>query len=156
LSVEGSHGPTRPRNAAPTIRLSIRLPRALAEDIVAASREAAPLEACGLLIGRRHGSCAEIHELLATRNLLASPRRYEIAPEDVLAADRRARRSGQLLLGAWHSHPQGRAAPSDVDRAEAWPDWCYLIAGLGNPDSPELRAWRLLGDDFLEDSLEIA
>jgi proteasome lid subunit RPN8/RPN11 len=88
--------------------------------------------------------------------VLASPRRYEIAPEAVLAADRAARAAGQALLGAWHSHPGGRAVPSEQDRGEAWPDWCYLIVGLADAARPELRAWRLLGEDFVEDELEIA
>jgi proteasome lid subunit RPN8/RPN11 len=51
--------------------------------------------------------------------------------------------------------PGGAAVPSATDRAEAWPDWCYLIVGLADPEAPELRAWRLLGEDFVEDSLEI-
>lgn len=133
----------------------IRLPRALAESMLAASREVAPLEACGLVLGHRESAAAEILELRSTRNTRASPQHYEIAPEDVLAADRRARAAGWQLLGAWHSHPSGSAVPSSTDREEAWPDWCYLIVGLAGPGAAELRAWRLLGEDFVEDTLEI-
>ena len=117
--------------------------------------EALPLEGCGLLLGRRDEATAEVTEILPAANTLASPDRYEIAPETVLAADRRARESGRLLLGAWHSHPGGPPVPSDTDRAEAWPDWCYLIVGLADSGQPQLRAWRLLGEDFVADALEI-
>ena len=123
--------------------------------MIAHCLEALPLEGCGLLLGRRDEATAEVTEILPAANTLASPDRYEIAPETVLAADRRARESGQLLLGAWHSHPGGPPVPSDTDRAEAWPDWCYLIVGLADPRQPQLRAWRLLGEDFLADTLEI-
>jgi proteasome lid subunit RPN8/RPN11 len=116
---------------------------------------ARPQEGCGLLLGQRDGSSATIMEAIATTNTRASPQHYEIAPEDVLAADRRARAAGWQLLGAWHSHPAGSAEPSTTDREEAWPDWCYLIVGLAEPDQPELRAWRLLGEDFVADRLEI-
>lgn len=115
-----------------------------------------PLEGCGLLLGDRDGSAAHVLEIRPAHNVLASATCYEIAPEIVLAADRAARAANRVLLGAWHSHPGGRAVPSARDRREAWPDWCYLIVGLAEPQMPELRAWRLLGEDFVEDTLEIS
>lgn len=124
--------------------------------MVANCISALPDEGCGLLLGHRHGTHAVIAEALPARNIRASPQHYEIEPEAVLAADRRARAAGLLLLGAWHSHPDGAPVPSATDRAEAWPDWCYLIVGLADPAHPELRAWRLLGEDFVADALEIA
>jgi desampylase len=96
-----------------------------------------------------------VDQAIPAHNVLASPQRYEIAPEMVLAADRAARAAGRVLLGAWHSHPGGRAVPSAQDLEEAWPDWCYLIVGLADAARPELRAWRLLGEDFVEDALEL-
>jgi desampylase len=136
-------------------RLSIRLPLAACDTIIAHCVAVLPEEGCGLLLGRRHAAAAEILEARPERNVLASPRHYEIDPAAVLAADRYARATGQQLLGAWHSHPGGPAAPSATDRAEAWPDWCYLIVSLADPGAPELRAWRLLGEDFVEDFLEL-
>ena len=136
-------------------RLRIRLAAHQRDEIIAACNAALPDEGCGLLLGRRDGSAAELTEVIPTANTLASPQRFEIAPEAVLAAERRARAGGLLLLGAWHSHPDGAAVPSATDRAEAWPDWCYFIVSLANPDEPELRAWRLVGEDFVEDTLEI-
>jgi proteasome lid subunit RPN8/RPN11 len=156
LNADAFPGPARGRPGSPPSRLGLRLPYALRETLIAHCLAALPDEGCGLLIGSRDGASARIEEAIPARNVLASPRRYEIAPEAVLAADRAARAAGRVLLGAWHSHPGGRAVPSAQDRDEAWPDWCYLIVGLADADRPELRAWRLLGEDFVEDELEIA
>lgn len=141
------------RAIPPTLR--IRIPAALRDTLVTHCVRALPDEGCGLLLGQRQGATMNVTEALPARNTLASPQRYEIEPEAVLAADRHARATGQELVGAWHSHPDGPPVPSATDRAEAWPDWCYLIVGLADPARAELRAWRLLGEDFVADALEV-
>jgi proteasome lid subunit RPN8/RPN11 len=139
----------------PVRRLHIRLPEPWRDEILRCSVKGLPNEACGLLLGHRDDPRAEVLRVWPAANILARVDRYEIPPETVLAADRAARQAGQLLLGAWHSHPGGAPLPSATDRAEAWPDWCYLIIGLADARAPELRAWRLLDKDFVEDELEI-
>jgi proteasome lid subunit RPN8/RPN11 len=139
-----------------TPRLQLRLPAGCHRRILAHCCAALPIEACGLLLGRREGGLAEVSEVSIEINTRAATDRYEIAPEAVLAAVRSARSAGRQLIGAWHSHPGGAPVPSATDRDEAWPDWIYLIVGLADPARPELRAWRLLGEDFVEDELEIA
>lgn len=155
MNAEDFPGPARRRSGAPQAELLVSLPPELRDAIVSHCLAALPDEGCGLLLGRREGAAAKIIEAPTARNSRASPDRYEIEPESVLAADQHARASGLLLLGAWHSHPDGAPVPSATDRAEAWPDWCYLIVGLTDPAHPQLRAWRLLGEDFVEDTLEI-
>lgn len=155
MGAEKFPGPARQRPSTGAGPLTLRLPRPLRAAILDHCNAARPLEGCGLLLGHRDGSNATVKEAVATANTRASPQHYEIAPEDVLAADRRARAAGWQLLGAWHSHPTGSAVPSSTDRDEAWPDWCYLIVGLAGPGAPELRAWRLLGEDFVADTLEV-
>lgn len=156
MNAESFPGPARRRSGPAPATLQVRLPAAMRAAIVAHCQGALPNEGCGLLLGQRQGTNALIVEALPACNSRASPQHYEIAPEAVLAADRHARASGQTLLGAWHSHPDSQPVPSATDLAEAWPDWCYLIVGLANPGQPELRTWRLLGEDFVEDVLEIA
>jgi proteasome lid subunit RPN8/RPN11 len=58
-----------------------------------------------------------------------------------------------MLVGAWHSHPGTPATPSARDRAEAWPDWCYLIVSTDAERARELRAWRLIDGRFVEDAV---
>ena len=99
-----------------------------------AARES-PRECCGLLIG----STSTITEAVPCANAAADPaRRYVIAPEDYFAQIRRCRERGAGLrvVGAYHSHPRSAPEPSPTDRAEAFGQFVYLIAGPTDGSSP--------------------
>jgi len=116
-----------------------------------------PREACGLLEGRALGAVVHVHAALACVNVDPTPqRRYCIDPQAYLHAERAAMRAGRSIVGVWHSHPHGDASASPTDRAEAWPGWSYLIAGVTNEGMTALRCWRLLDDDLFEQTLHIA
>jgi proteasome lid subunit RPN8/RPN11 len=116
---------------------------ALLDELVALAIAGAPVEQCGLLIGVP-GVVLRAHP---ARNLDASPRRYTVNPADHFAALRAARADGLTVIGAWHSHPAGPAIPSATDRAEAAPDFLYLIVGL--VPAPDVRAWQLVDGNFV-------
>lgn len=69
------------------------------------SREAAPAEACGILVGKK--SCGEkkVEEVVFTKNVLSSPTRYKIDPENIFRAFQQADGAGQEVVGIFHSHP---------------------------------------------------
>lgn len=68
--------------------------------------------------------------------------RFEIDPAALFAALREARRGGPKVLGHYHSHPSGIAAPSLADAVAAAPDGAvWLIAARG-----EITAWRAVSD----------
>ena len=94
-------------------------------------------EICGLLLG---GS-GVIAEARSCANVAADPRRrFEINPAALLAAHRTARDGGPAVIGCYHSHPLGRAAPSPRDAADAAPDgglW-LIVAGA------HVTAWQTL------------
>jgi proteasome lid subunit RPN8/RPN11 len=50
---------------------------------------------------------------------------------------------GLELIGFFHSHPRGPAAPSQFDTDRAWPGYVYLILGLEAPADARVRAWVL-------------
>ncbi len=111
-------------------------------------------EVCGALFGRVTSSSIAVVDAVPARNVAADPRhRYEIAAPDVRALDRQARAAGLEVVGYYHSHPDGEAAPSPVDLELALPGVVYLIvsgAGVG-------RVWRLEEDRsaFREEELRI-
>lgn len=122
---------------------AVEIPGGLLDTLIQQAREASPRECCGLLVGAGH----QVVRIWPARNLAISPARYEVAPEDHFAALRAARGAGLTVVGAYHSHPSSAPQPSPTDRAEAVPDFLYLIVGLA--PGPEVRAWRLAGGNFV-------
>lgn len=96
------------------------------ETIRAAAAAAHPREACGLLLG----AGGRITEARETANVHPSPHtHFEIDPQALIDAHRAARSGGPELIGYFHSHPVGAAAPSATDRASAAGDgkvWAIL------------------------------
>ncbi|MBU7579603.1 MAG: Mov34/MPN/PAD-1 family protein [Porphyrobacter sp.] len=92
---------------------------------------ALPREACGLLLGERR----RITEARPVTNVHPAPHtHFEIDPQALIDAHRAARSGGLAVIGYYHSHPKGAAAPSATDRACA--------AGDG-------RVWAIIaGDDI--------
>ncbi|MDZ7829899.1 MAG: M67 family metallopeptidase [Halofilum sp. (in: g-proteobacteria)] len=114
-----------------------------------------PHEACGLLEGHAAGRFLRVRRVIACRNEHEDPaHRYRIDPETFLRAERAAERVERRVVGVWHSHPHGEAYLSDTDRAEAWPGWSYLVAGVTNGSMQALRAW-FIDDEPLEQRLRL-
>lgn len=95
-------------------------------------------ECCGLLVGLRQGNLGRVEALVPARNVAADPARsFEIDPATLLATHREARGQGRQVIGHWHSHPNGRCAPSARDAARALDNgqiWMIVAGG-------EVGAW---------------
>ena len=119
-------------------------PRELRERLEAWARESYPLEACGLLFGRREGERIEVVDVRCYPNAVRerAHERFEIAPRDLMAADREARELGLSLVGTWHSHPDRPATPSELDRAAAWPDGVQAIVSVTASGDSQVEAFR--------------
>ena len=70
-------------------------------------------------------------------------RRFAIAPEALLRAQKEARAAGLEVLGYYHSHPDAPAVPSARDLETAWPEVSYVIVAVERGRPGELRSWRL-------------
>lgn len=117
----------------------VRLPASVRTAMIAHARDEAPNECCGLLIGRD----GEIVDAVPARNLLASPTRYLLDPAAHIDVRRRLRGTDRAVIGAYHSHPDAPAAPSDTDRAEAlYPEFLWVIVSLAAPEG-DVAAFRL-------------
>jgi proteasome lid subunit RPN8/RPN11 len=127
-----------------SLRLGSAASRALHEHL----RRAYPEEGCGVLLGRETGGDREVARVIALDNARegARERRYLIAPEQLLAADREARDAALDVLGIFHSHPDHPAEPSEFDRENAWPWYSYLIVSVRNGEVADQRCWRLRED----------
>jgi proteasome lid subunit RPN8/RPN11 len=115
--------------------MDIRVSRPLLDALCADAARAAPEECCGLLLGR----AGTIEETRPAANVAAERlRRFEIDPQALVDAHRAARSGGPQVIGYYHSHPGGPAAPSATDRAQAGGDGSvWAIIG-----EPGITFWR--------------
>ena len=68
-----------------------------------------PDEVCGILVGERDGTAKLVRDVVAANNAWEETgehrRRFRIAPDDFVRAERAARAAGREILGFYHSHP---------------------------------------------------
>ncbi len=103
--------------------------------IIEHAAAAAPLEACGIVVGTATSIAAAIPTRNAAARALTS---FEIDPQALIDVQRTARHDGAHVVGWYHSHPNGVAQPSAIDAARAAGDdklWLIVAAGA-------VSAWR--------------
>ena len=122
--------------------MTLEVAREALEAIVAEAAQAAPEEACGLLLGEGE----RVAEARAAANVAFEPEtRFELDPQALIDAHRAERGGGPKLVGYYHSHPSGPPEPSATDREQASGDGkIWAIAASG-----QVRFWRD-GDDGFE------
>ena len=124
------------------------------DEIVAQARDEAPNECCGI-VGARDGRAVTLSK---ARNAQASPLAYDIDGRD-LQRIYDAIESNELQVGIiYHSHTRSAPVPSQTDINLASPfltDAVYLIVGVKDPDTTDLRSWRIRDGQVSETALEI-
>ena len=91
-----------------------------------------PNECCGAMLGRVEGDRKTVTLAVPIENSYegAQAARYEIKPEDLLAADREARARGMDLVGIFHSHPDCDAYFSETDLKNSCPWYSFVILSV--------------------------
>ena len=130
----------------------VAITRAALDTMVAGSRAAAPLEACGML-GGTGGRITACYELT---NADASPVHYRMLPEEQFAAVRDMRARKLAMAGVWHSHPARPARMSAEDLRLAFTAGvAYVVVSLEDPRAPVVRAFRVRDGRSTGVSLEV-
>ena len=135
----------------------------LLNQIYTHAEQAYPHECCGILMGRLE---AEYHKVLveviptenawnqetadhfkpletSNQQLTTTERRYTIAPEALLNAQKQGRDRQLSIIGIYHSHPDHTAMPSEFDRVCAWFGYSYIIVSVQQKKVTDLRSWCL-------------
>ncbi len=132
---------------------SITIPATLVDEMAAAAKATAPLEACGLVGGSRE-EVQSFHELTNTD---AAAEHFSMHPKEQFAAVKQMRKDGQQMIGVWHSHPETPARMSEEDLRLAFtPDTIYFITSLAAPETPVLKGFVVVDDVPQEVPLAIA
>ena len=87
-----------------------------------------PVEACGLLFGKKTPATIHVKRVVVSQNQLDSATRFEIDPENVVAAFSEADKEGLDFVGLFHSHPASATpSPIDLKSMKLWGDAVWLI-----------------------------
>lgn len=93
-----------------------------------------PNECCGAMLGHNLDGKKVVREALPLENVYAGGKRerYELRPEDLLAADKAAQARGLDLIGIFHSHPDCDAYFSETDLKNSCPWYSFVVLSIQN------------------------
>jgi len=121
----------------------IRIETAPWAAMVAHARSVYPNECCGAMLGATDGETKLVRESIALRNAFegAQAARYELRPEDLLAADKAARERGMDLIGIYHSHPDCDAYFSRTDLENSCPWYSFVVLSIQKGEFHHANSW---------------
>ncbi|MBW6464430.1 MAG: M67 family metallopeptidase [Dethiobacteria bacterium] len=126
----------------------ILIPGVMNDEMIRHARGELPYEACGIIAGVAGKKAVKFYP---ARNELKSETRYNIAPEDLYSILMELEKKGLDVWGIFHSHPSSPAYPSATDIKQSYyPDSYYLIVSFLNPNKPELRVFKIDGEEVAE------
>jgi len=112
-------------------------------QMVEHARSTYPNECCGAMLGMIEGGSKRVVVAMALENASAGPKvaRYELRPEDLLAADREARRRNMDLVGIYHSHPYCGAESSETDLKHSCPWYSFVVLSIQKGEFDHANSW---------------
>ena len=131
----------------------LQLDRATYDAMVAHARRDHPDEACGLVAGVE----GRPTRVLPMTNAARSPTFYEMDATELLHAMRDIDDHDEELLVIYHSHTATEAYPSTTDVSLAgFPDAHYVLVSTRDPDTVEVRSFRIVDAVVTEEPVEVA
>jgi len=100
--------------------------------MVAHAESLFPNECCGAMLGKVDDDSKRVHIAVPIENAFngSQAARYELRPEDLLAAEREARKNGMDLIGIFHSHPDCDAYFSETDLKNSCPWYSFVVLSV--------------------------
>jgi proteasome lid subunit RPN8/RPN11 len=126
--------------------IPLQLSSAHARQIEAEGVKAYPNECCGIIFGIDRDGQRIVQRLQSVVNAFDAAEqfhRFSISPQLLMAAEKEAADTRQLVLGFYHSHPDAPARPSEYDRERAWPFYSYVIVSIANRQPVDMTSWLL-------------
>jgi proteasome lid subunit RPN8/RPN11 len=135
----------------------MRIAADLLEQVVAHALADPANEVCGVVsVDADNGASAlKVHRAV---NIHASPLKFQIEPQELLALWNACEQEGGELGVIYHSHVRSAPYPSqtDINFAANWPGVEWLIVGLANGAEPEVRSYLIEDGNVREVPVEVA
>ena len=123
---------------------SLTIPPDLWRAMLDHLRNALPNEGCGLFAcPESDGPDVRVTRHYPGSNLLASPRRFEMEPAEIVSAFVSMREHGLRIAAIYHSHPADPPTLSRIDLRNAnYPDAALIVVSFRDAD-PVAAAWQV-------------
>jgi proteasome lid subunit RPN8/RPN11 len=111
--------------------------------MVSHARETYPNECCGAMLGTISDDRKVVQAAMRLENAFegAQAARYELRPEDLLAADKAARERNMDLIGIYHSHPDCDAYFSQTDLKNSCPWYSFIVLSIRQGEFHHANSW---------------
>ena len=111
--------------------------------MVSHARSTYPNECCGAMLGTTDGENKFVIAAMPLENAFegAQAARYELRPQDLMAADRAARERQMDLIGIYHSHPDCDAYFSTTDLKNSCPWYSFVVLSIQKGEFHHANSW---------------
>jgi len=122
------------------------------EKILEHAEKSLPIEACGILAGRRVEQEGIVERVYPVRNLLNSSSEYQMDPQEQIRVFEEVEREGLEVIGFYHSHPYWEPLWSRIDdeRSKPWTGYSFLIV---SPKTGNYRAYFRMEEKTVEEDI---
>ena len=126
--------------------------------MVSHARQTYPNECCGAMLGEITDDGKHVRVAIALQNAFqgAQATRYELRPEDLLAADKAARERNMDLIGIYHSHPDCDAYFSETDLKNSCPWYSFVVLSIRKGEFDHANSWLPNVDQTAADKEELS
>jgi proteasome lid subunit RPN8/RPN11 len=133
----------------------LTIDQATYDAIVAHARRDHPDEACGVIVGPAGSDRAE--RLVEMANAERSPTFFTFDSQELLRLYRDLDDRDEEIVVIYHSHTMTEAYPSRTDVSYAtWnPDPHWLLVSTRDPDTVELRSYRIVDGEVSEEPVRV-
>ena len=131
----------------------IRIEKSAWDKMVAHARSTYPNECCGAMLGVISNGEKTVKLTIELENAFQGEQgsRYELRPEDLLNADREARRRGMDLVGIFHSHPDCEAYFSKTDLKNSCPWYSFVVLSIRGGEFDHANSFLPNADQTMAD-----
>jgi len=123
------------------------------KEIAEHSKNSFPIEACGILVGRKENDEKIVEKVYRAKNALASQSSYEIDPEELWKVFDETEKESKEVIGFYHSHPHWPAHVSEIDKSSAFYPNCSYVVYSNLDDETKSYLWN--GNEFEDEKVKV-
>ena len=135
----------------------LKISKQVGDQLISHALAESPNECCGLLLGQLGEGTSEISEICQITNILKSPTRYQMDPQEYVHAWQEAERRSLDVLACYHSHTRGAERFSETDRRLAlengWIDFPFVLVVLHDQTNPKILAFNVSSSGNIEEMI---